>query len=157
MAHGFARDKLRVPFFRDLIATVVGMRHGFASQERTARPATMVYRGYAATTDATVTTALTLTLEDNTGYMIELQAVARRTGGAAGADDDGAAYQVVSRFNWPAGVLTGNEFVRNENEDQAAWDAVLSVSGSTVLVRVTGAVDNDISWDVLTIVQRVAS
>ncbi|MGD0948619.1 MAG: hypothetical protein ABSA52_14460 [Candidatus Binatia bacterium] len=42
-------------------------------------------------------------------------------------------------------------------EDQAGWDATLVPSGMNVIVRVTGAAGNNITWHVTTVVQYVGT
>lgn len=100
------------------------------------------------TTDATVTTLYTFTLPTSTSYLIECYVVARRTGGSAGTAEDGAGYVVRGQYKNVSGTATligavSQIFVA---ESQAGWDATLTVSAGTVLLRVTGAVSNNVSW-----------
>ncbi len=105
--------------------------------------------GRLATTDATQTTLLTLPLLADYTYLIEVRVFARRTGGASGTAQDGAGYVLRGCYKTVAGVATligaGNaDFTA---ESQAGWDATLAVSGNAVLVRVTGAAGNNVTWN----------
>lgn len=99
------------------------------------------------TTDATVTTLQTITVPATTTIGIETLIVARRTGGAAGTAEDGARYKISGVYKNVAGTATiiGVTTVLAD-EDQAAWDATLDVTGANVRLRVTGAVNNNINW-----------
>lgn len=119
-----------------------------------------VYRPITArveTTDATVTTLLTLTLEDGSAYQIVADVVARRTGGASGTAGDGASYRIIGtyrRVSAGSATLIGSVTSVHSAENQAGWDAALSVSGNDVLLRVTGATGNNLSWYGIVTVQR---
>lgn len=104
-----------------------------------------------ATTNATVTTLHTFTIPPSNTYMIIAQVVARRTGGSAGTAEDGAGYQLQGVYKNVAGVATliGNNapgLTTVYGESQTAWDATMDVTGATARVRVTGAVNNNITW-----------
>lgn len=100
------------------------------------------------TTDATATTLMSLTLSASKTYLVEARIVARRTGGSAGAAEDGAGYFVAGTFKTSGGVATliGALTAIHTAEDQAAWVATLDTSGTAVRVRVTGAANNNITW-----------
>ncbi len=105
--------------------------------------------GRVLTTDATPTTLLTLPLTPGATTIIRAQILARRVGGIAGVAEDGAGYVVYGAFKMVAGVATviGSVATLLSAEDQAGWDATLVVSGRNVLVQVTGAADNNVSWN----------
>ncbi len=42
-------------------------------------------------------------------------------------------------------------------ENQAGWDATLTISGTNVLLRVTGATSNNITWHSTVFVSNVGS
>lgn len=122
-------------------------------------PTEIVYQNRAATTDATVTTLHTFTVPASTTYMIEARVTARRTGGTGGTAEDGAGYVIRGTYKNVAGTATliGAVNADYTAEDQAAWDATFTVSGATVLVRVTGAANNNISWHMTARVYQVSS
>lgn len=106
-----------------------------------------VTTGRASTTDATVTTLQTIPITPNRTYLIDSHIVARRTGGAAGTADDGAAYIRRAMVTTKVGVVTINAVQDGlTQEDQAGWDATFDVSGTNVRIRVTGAINNNINW-----------
>lgn len=100
------------------------------------------------TTDATVTTLATIPIAASRTYLLEGYITARRTGGVAGTADDGATYVIRAMVTTKAGTVTVNTtgLTQDAAEDQAAWACVFAVSGTDVLVRVTGAADNNVSW-----------
>ena len=122
-------------------------------------PNLTVTQGRAATTNATVTTLQTIAITASRTYQIEARVSARRTGGVAGTADDGASYVIHGSYTTKAGTVTllGALSATYTAEDQAAWDATLTISGANVLVRVTGAADNNITWHSTTYVSYVGS
>ena len=110
------------------------------------------------TTDATVTTLSTIPLEDNRTYQVVADVVARRTGGASGTSGDGASYRILGTFRRvAAGAATaiGSLTVVHSAESQGGWDCTLTVSGNDVLIRVTGAVNNNVIWAGVVTLQHV--
>jgi hypothetical protein len=105
---------------------------------------------YVTTTNATQTTIAIVTIPASTTVLLEAHIAARRTGGVAGTAEDGAGYVVRGTYKNVAGVSTliGAVNADYTAEDQAGWDATFTVSGATVLIRVTGAVNNNVSWKV---------
>ena len=101
------------------------------------------------TTDETVTTLHTETVPVNIGVCVSGYVVARRTGGASGAANDGAAYRVEFLAKNTAGTaaLIGSGTVTVLGESQAGWDCTLAASGGTILVQVTGAAGNNVTWN----------
>ena len=111
-------------------------------------PRESVFQNRVATTNATVTTLHAITIPVTTTVFVEASVVARRTGGAAGTAEDGAAYVIRAAVKNVAGTATligavDQVFTR---EDQAAWDAIIDVTAATARVRITGAIGNNITW-----------
>jgi len=98
------------------------------------------------TTNATETTLETIGTTSNTTLGIECKVAARRTGGTAGATGDAAYYILKARAKNISGTVTLSTVTSTEFEDQSGWNADLSVSGTNVLLRVTGATNNNIDW-----------
>lgn len=123
-------------------------------------PVYQVVQARLTTTNASANQTLqTVALTASMTYMLEARVVARRTGGSAGTAEDGASYSLIGTFKTVGGAATqiGVTTVDHSAESQAAWDANLAVSGANVLVRVTGAANNNIVWHATTIVQNVGT
>jgi len=117
-----------------------------------------VNEAFVETTGATVTTLLTVPLVDDKTSQVSVDVVARRTGGSAGASGDGASYRVVGTFRRVgagSATLIGSLTTVHSAESQAGWDCTLTASGNDVLVRVTGATNNNVSWAAVATVQTV--
>lgn len=101
-----------------------------------------------ATTDATVTTLHTQAIPVDHSVVVSGYVVARRTGGGAGSANDGAGYRVefVAKNTSGTAALIGAGSVTVLGESQAGWDVTLSASSGNILIRVTGAASNNISW-----------
>jgi hypothetical protein len=101
-----------------------------------------------ATTDATVATLYAATIPVDTTVIVSGHVVARRTGGSAGAANDGAGYVVefCAKNTTGTAALIGAGTVTVLGESQAGWDCTLSASAGTIRVRVTGAANNNVSW-----------
>jgi hypothetical protein len=80
--------------------------------------------------------------------MLVATVTARRTGGSAGAAEDGASYIVAATVKNVGGTATliGAVSALYTAEDQAAWNCTIDVTGATARVRVTGAANNNITW-----------
>jgi hypothetical protein len=103
------------------------------------------------TTDSTVTTLQTIAIPTNTTVWIETTIVARRTGGTGGTAGDGAVYKRTSRYKNVAGTVT--QFSQQSDytsEDVGGFNAILDFSSTNARVRVTGAVNNNITWQCFT-------
>ena len=72
----------------------------------------------------------------------------RRSGGSAGTAEDQARYVVEAQFNRDgvSAVTEKDTDFLSVFEDQAAWDLTFEISGQNILVRVTGALNNDVEW-----------
>jgi hypothetical protein len=100
------------------------------------------------TEDATVTTLATVDIPVNTVLLIKGVVVARRTGGTSGSTNDGAGYEVTFLATNTGGTaaLIGAGIVTVIGESQPGWNCTLLASGADVLVQVTGAANNDVTW-----------
>jgi hypothetical protein len=90
--------------------------------------------------------------------MIEVKTVCRRTGGSGGTAGDGGAFVRRVSFKRTGGGnatiigATNNDFTAR---DQATFDQTFAGSGNNVLVRVRGAVHNNISWKSLIRITKI--
>jgi hypothetical protein len=112
------------------------------------------------TTSNAVTTLATIPIAASYTYLIDVKVTARRTGGSAGTADDGATYWRKASYTTKAAVVTlmgAVQTIGTDTEDQAGWDCTLTISTTNVLVRVTGATNNNITWTADISVQRVSS
>ncbi|MGL4401094.1 MAG: hypothetical protein ACRCXD_14585 [Luteolibacter sp.] len=104
--------------------------------------------GEVSTTDATVTTVASIPTDTDRTYMVEVWLSGRRTGGIAGAANDTANFirRFVLKNN--AGTLAAplNLTTEYTQRDQAAWNIALTVSGTNLLVRANGALNNNVDW-----------
>lgn len=100
------------------------------------------------TTDATVTTLATLPIPVDAVVKVWGEVVARRTGGSSGSANDGAGYTIDFTCTNTAGTaaIIGSASI-TAKESQAAWDCSVSFSSGNALIRVTGAANNNISWN----------
>lgn len=117
-----------------------------------------VYVATASTTDATVTTLFTLTIPADTSVTITAKVTARRTGGSSGAAGDSAGYVRMATVADISGAATlvGSVDTPYTKESQAGWDCTIDVTGATARVRITGAVNNNISWSARVEVEQVS-
>jgi hypothetical protein len=104
--------------------------------------------GRVATTDATLTTIVTVPLTASQTYYFQVRVWARRTGGAAGTPEDGAAYFIRACYKTVAGSATiiGAQVTDTPMESQAAFDCQVNPSGASVLVQVQGVANNNMTW-----------
>lgn len=120
-----------------------------------------VVQARVATTGTTPTLLREFILAADTAYLFEARVLARRTGGTAGVDGDSAGYiasAVFKRAGTGSTTLVGPVTKQHEGEDQAAWDATFTATGSnTVDLTVTGEADNNITWHSTIIVQNLSS
>lgn len=99
------------------------------------------------TTDATTTTLATIAIPSSTTVLIEAKVYARRTGGTAGSAEDAAGYLITACYKNVGGAATEvGETAVFTAEDQAGWAATITASSGNALIRVTGAVDNNVDW-----------
>ena len=109
------------------------------------------------TTDATVTVLQTIAIPTDSVVLIETKVLGRRTGGSAGSVGDCATYVVRARFKDISGTVTVHDLEQDFiSEDQGGWDATLVVNGTNVEVKITGAANNDITWNTTTEIQKLS-
>lgn len=106
------------------------------------------YQGGVETTDATVTTLVSVVIPTDTTVQIDAWAQGRRTGGTGGATGDSGGYEDRGVFKNIAGVVTqvGTTDHSMDKEDQATWNSDFAISGTSVLYQVNGAVNNNVRW-----------
>lgn len=130
----FAVDKLKNAFFSGLINTIYQMWTALYGIRNNVK---------ITTTDATVTGAMRIAVEDGHTTMIQAHIVAQSTAG------DGAFYVLTGAYKNVGGVLTG---IASPNlyggEDQAAWNVGFSSSGQEILVTVVGDLGTTVVWNV---------
>ena len=108
-----------------------------------------LHRQAVLTTDATVTTLKTLPIKSPSVARIWCEITGIRTGGSAGTAGDAAGYVLTATVKNPSGtaIIVGAVTVVSASEDQASWNATISVTGGTALVTVAGAANNNITWN----------
>lgn len=106
-----------------------------------------------ATTNATVTTLHTFAIATSNVVSILARVLAIRTGGASstGAAGDGAEFEIRGRYKNVAGTVTliGAVVLTPQVEAagaSAAWTVTLTISGTNVLLQVTGAASMNVTW-----------
>lgn len=103
--------------------------------------------GTVSTTDATATAIATVAVAADTTVLIGARIAGRRTGGSSGAAGDSAGYEINGVAKNIAGTVSiVAQAVAFTAEDQAAWNVALAVSGTDILIRVTGAANNNVAW-----------
>ena len=104
--------------------------------------------GRTVTTDATPATLFTIPLLASRTTLLRVAVWARRTGGVAGTAEDGAGYLLAATYKQSGGTATliGGVTALHTAESQGGWDATCVVSGPNVLVQVTGAAGNNVTW-----------
>lgn len=114
-------------------------------------PSLSVYQARATTTNATPATLHTFAISASNTVIISVTVIARRTGGSAGTADDGAAYYKRAAYTTKAGTVTllGTAMDSVDREDVAGWDCTLTISGTNVIVQVTGAANTNITWHMI--------
>lgn len=140
--------------------TTIGLEaHRIETAATNDDPRESVYQNRVATTDATVTTLHTFTVPATTTYFIEVSVVARRTGGTAGTAEDGAGYVIRGTYKNVAGTATliGALALDYTAESVAGYDATLTLTGATVLCRVTGVADTNITWHLTARVRQIGT
>lgn len=98
------------------------------------------------TTTATPTTLATTPIATNTTVVFSILVGARRTGGSSGTTGDAAYFFLRGRAKNIAGTVTLQDVISDESAEQVAWNADLVVSGTDVILQVTGATNNNITW-----------
>jgi len=104
-----------------------------------------IQRGVVRTTNATATTIITYA-----GLSVNDRAV-QLTVRVTGLKDnftEAAGYYFTGTFRRTGGTITqvGSTLMIAQNEDTASWDATLTISGTNILVQVTGVAATNIDW-----------
>lgn len=100
------------------------------------------------TTDDTPTGIVRVPVPTNRTVAIEAIIVARRTGGSAGTEGDSAYYYAFGCYKNINGTLTGiGTPTLFGGEDQSGWGVSFASSAEDSVVIVTGAANNDITWE----------
>ncbi len=110
------------------------------------------------TTDATLTTLQTISIPNDTIYMIEARITCRKTAGVgAGTIGDGNGYIRTACYANIGGVVTLSGVVQTSFTGEAivGFDANLIISGTNVLVSVTGALNDSVTWNTITRIEKV--
>lgn len=151
-------DLIDIKFPTRINGTSGAIVHTITSTATSDDPIEEVQQDRLATTDATKTTLATITASTSTTTFVRATVVARRTGGTAGATGDGAAYLIEAAFTYEGTVkvITSPQqiFVR---ESQAAWNATLEAGTGKILLNVTGAADNNVTWHSTCRIYKVSS
>ena len=106
------------------------------------------------TTDGSATTMATIATTTDTVMLLEVMVEGRRTGGTAGTAGDSACYSRTARIKNVGGTVTIQTLQTNyTSEDQPAWNATIDVNSTNARIRVTGAINNNISWSATYITQ----
>lgn len=95
------------------------------------------------TVDATLTTLLTIPTRNNVTWHIKVRITGRKTD-----NSKSGGYEIIALFNNNAGVLSqvgATIQVFNQATD-AAWTVAFAISGTNILVQVTGKVGDTINW-----------
>lgn len=111
------------------------------------------------TTDATTTTLQTIAIPNDSVVLIESRVTCRKTGGVGvGTTGQGNGYIRTAAYHNIGGVVTLSGSVQTSytGESIVAFSCTLTISGSNVLVRVTGAVDDNVTWNAVTRLNKVA-
>lgn len=113
------------------------------------------------TTDATVTTVWSKTLEDNALYEFDITLAARRTNPATPGTAEGAVYRrriVYTRDNAGAATAMGSaDTIGTDQESTAGYAITISTSTNDVLVRATGAASHNIAWTCYVSVKKTST
>lgn len=134
----FAQNREQASFFNALLNTLYQVWTSLYA---------IRFSSTVSTNNATQTTLMRIQVPTNTTMMLEVFVTARRTGGSAGSAGDSAFYRLLGAYKNISGALTGiGTPTIAGGEDQAAWSLDFSDSGEFVLILVTGAANNNITW-----------
>ena len=105
------------------------------------------YGVYTNTTDATPTTSWSMVTKPLSVYKVSVKVLGVNTSTDFTQAGD---YWLESAFRTnAAGTLTqvgSTRSIHTANEDNAAWDAGITTSGTSIIVQVTGAAGTNITW-----------
>ncbi len=117
-----------------------------------------VYReGTVSTADAAATTIDTITLDDDSSYLIETTIVGIRTDAGFEAADRAAYIRRVAAYRDGGGGATFQGPVRtpHTSESKGNLNATMTTSGNDVLIQVTGRAGEDYDWRSTTTITKV--
>lgn len=108
--------------------------------------------GFVSTSGAVTTTIQSISIPLNSGMIIESRITARKTAGVgAGVVGDVNGYIRTLKVKNVGGVVTaGITEATYTDEDIATLDVSFAVSGTDILLQVTGVVNDDVDWNVIT-------
>ena len=136
----FSLDKQKAAFFSTLLNTIYKLWNAVYSFRFNAR---------VKTTNATITAGARIEVPLNKTVMVDSCIVARRTGGTSGTNGDSAWYRLTGAYKNIAGTLTGiGSPSLIGGEDQAGWNVGFTNSGTSIVITVLGATNNDITWEI---------
>lgn len=101
------------------------------------------------TTNATPTTIAVVQLPTDGASFVEVRVAGYRTGGTSGSTGDSGLYVRRAGFKCIASTATllGATQDSFTVESQGGWDVTIIASGGSAVVQVTGAANNNITWD----------
>lgn len=114
-----------------------------------------ILQGIVKTTGALADQLQSILTKNDSVILLETRIVARRTGGIAGAAGDSFVEVKKIRIKNIAGTVTLHDETQEFISQDQVWSSAFVISGVNVLLNVTGAVDNDITWHVTTKLQEV--
>lgn len=104
-------------------------------------------QGRVATTNSTQTTLQTFATVTDYSYAFETTVLARRTGGTAGTVGDTARLKILAVYKNIAGTVSITGTInRTIDRNVNGYDATFTISGTNVLLRVTGVNNTNITW-----------
>lgn len=105
---------------------------------------TRLFGPHAVTTDATVTVVATVSTGASRIYTI----IAKVQGMTSDTTTGQASYYLIGLFKNVAGTLTqvGSTTVVSSIESNGAWDCAFAISGTNVIVNITGVAATTIFW-----------
>lgn len=109
------------------------------------------------TSNATTTTIETIPIAIDTGVLIRTFVISRKTSGAGvGTSGSVNAYvRTVKAKNVGGTVTIGSISSDFTSEDIAAFEATFDVNGTNVRVRVSGALNDNVSWVATTYIYNI--
>ncbi len=100
------------------------------------------------TADATATEVASIPVPNNSSLLLEIRVIGRRTGGTGGNAGDSANYIRTARYKNIGGTVSVHTVQSDyTSEDQPGWGIIVGVNGSNARVQVTGAANNNVTWE----------
>lgn len=106
------------------------------------------------TTNASQTTIYTYAVSSGKKYSARIRVIGERTGGTSGSAGDYGVYERTVAFRNEGGTVTvnggaGAVDITAIYENQAGWAVDVIQSGTNIIVRATGAANNNVDWNVV--------